>query len=140
MGCRPVRLDVTSESELADAIGGAADISADIDIDIVVNAAGISQGGPMEELPLAALRRQFEMNVRAGCHRAPSASAVPRRHRRARDARAARSAAEPDVGSAVARDGADAGALTWQNAQPPDPAPVHLRRLLAWLLPKRRTR
>ncbi|MEZ0115190.1 NAD(P)-dependent dehydrogenase (short-subunit alcohol dehydrogenase family) [Catenulispora sp. EB89] len=61
MGCRPVRLDITSESELADAIGGAADVSADIDI--VVNAAGISQGGPMEELPLAALRRQFEVNV-----------------------------------------------------------------------------
>ncbi|MEY9859447.1 NAD(P)-dependent dehydrogenase (short-subunit alcohol dehydrogenase family) [Catenulispora sp. GAS73] len=57
MGCRPVRLDVTSESDLVDAIEEAADI------DIVVNAAGISQGGPMEELPLAALRRQFEVNV-----------------------------------------------------------------------------
>jgi NAD(P)-dependent dehydrogenase (short-subunit alcohol dehydrogenase family) len=55
-GCRPVRLDVTSESDIAEVVAAA-------DIDIVVNAAGVSQGGPLEELPLAALRRQFEVNV-----------------------------------------------------------------------------
>lgn len=57
LGCRPVRLDVTSESDLVEAIGGAGDI------DIVVNAAGVSRGGPMEELPLATLREQIEVNV-----------------------------------------------------------------------------
>ena len=57
MGCRPVRLDVTSESDLVETIQGAADI------DIVVNAAGISRGGPLEELPLATLREQIEVNV-----------------------------------------------------------------------------
>ena len=55
MGCRPVRLDVTNESDVVTATKG--------DIDVVVNAAGISQGGPLEELPLAALRRQFDVNV-----------------------------------------------------------------------------
>lgn len=55
MGCRPVRLDVTEESELVAATDG--------EIDIVVNAAGVSQGGPLEELPLPDIRRQFEVNV-----------------------------------------------------------------------------
>lgn len=57
MGCRPVRLDVTSEADLTGVIRGAGGI------DVVVNAAGTSQGGPMEELPLAAFRQQFEVNV-----------------------------------------------------------------------------
>ena len=57
MGCQPVRLDVTDESDLMAAIKDAPDI------DVLVNAAGVSQGGPLEELPLAALRRQFEVNV-----------------------------------------------------------------------------
>lgn len=55
MGCRPVRLDVTEESDLLAAIDG--------DIDIVINAAGVSQGGPLEELPLDTLRRQVDVNV-----------------------------------------------------------------------------
>ncbi|MEV0398709.1 SDR family oxidoreductase [Actinoallomurus sp. NPDC050550] len=55
MGCRPVRLDVTEESDLVSAIDG--------DIDVVVNAAGVSQGGPLEELPLDTLRRQVDVNV-----------------------------------------------------------------------------
>lgn len=33
------------------------------DIDILVNAAGVSQGGPLEELPLGEVRRQFGVNV-----------------------------------------------------------------------------
>lgn len=55
MGCRPVRLDVTDDSDLLGAIEG--------DIDVVVNAAGVSQGGPLEELSLDTLRRQFDVNV-----------------------------------------------------------------------------
>jgi NAD(P)-dependent dehydrogenase (short-subunit alcohol dehydrogenase family) len=54
-GCRPVRLDVTDEADLIAATGD--------DIDVVVNAAGVSLGGPLEELPLDVLRRQFEVNV-----------------------------------------------------------------------------
>lgn len=55
MGCRPVRLDVTSEPDLLT-------VAAE-DIDVMVNAAGVSQGGPLEELPLGEVRRQFEVNV-----------------------------------------------------------------------------
>lgn len=54
MGCRPVRLDVSIEADVA---------AIDTNIDVVVNAAGISLGGPLEELPLDALRRQLEVNV-----------------------------------------------------------------------------
>src|SRR2546429_9603528 len=53
MGCRPVRLDVSIEADVA-AIA--------TDVDVVVNAAGISLGGPLEELPLDTLRRQLEVN------------------------------------------------------------------------------
>lgn len=55
MGCCPVRLDVTAEAELA--------AVATEDIDVVVNATGVSLGGPLEELPLEALRGQLEVNV-----------------------------------------------------------------------------
>lgn len=55
MGCRPVRLDVTDESDLLAATEGG--------IDVLVNAAGVSQGGPLEELTAEALRRQFDVNV-----------------------------------------------------------------------------
>lgn len=56
-GFRPVRLDVTDESDLAAAMEWMDDV------DVVVNAAGISQGGPLEELPLDLLYRQFNVNV-----------------------------------------------------------------------------
>jgi NAD(P)-dependent dehydrogenase (short-subunit alcohol dehydrogenase family) len=55
-GCRPVRLDVTEESDIVAATAGA-------DIDVLVNAAGVSQGGPLEELPLDDVRRQLEVNL-----------------------------------------------------------------------------
>jgi NAD(P)-dependent dehydrogenase (short-subunit alcohol dehydrogenase family) len=55
MGCRPVRLDVTGEPDLG--------IEAADDIDVLVNAAGVSQGGPLEELPLDDIRRQLAVNV-----------------------------------------------------------------------------
>jgi NAD(P)-dependent dehydrogenase (short-subunit alcohol dehydrogenase family) len=55
MGCRPIRLDITDESDLVRAV--------EHDIDVLVNAAGVSQGGALEELPLDDVRRQFEVNV-----------------------------------------------------------------------------
>ncbi len=55
MGCQPVQLDVTNESDVL--------IATKADIDVVVNAAGVSQGGPLEELPLDDIRRQFDVNV-----------------------------------------------------------------------------
>ena len=55
MGCRPVRLDVTDEADLKAAV--------DYDVDVLVNIAGVSQGGPLEELPIELVRRQFEVNV-----------------------------------------------------------------------------
>jgi NAD(P)-dependent dehydrogenase (short-subunit alcohol dehydrogenase family) len=57
MGCHPVQLDVTREPDLLTASKG--------DIDVVINAAGVSQGGPLEELPLDQVRRQLEVNVLA---------------------------------------------------------------------------
>jgi NAD(P)-dependent dehydrogenase (short-subunit alcohol dehydrogenase family) len=55
MGCRPVRMDVTHEPDLSTA--------AEDGIDVLVNAAGVSQGGPLEELPLDEVRRQLEVNL-----------------------------------------------------------------------------
>lgn len=71
LGCHPVRLDVTDESSLARAGLDNRDGRDDGDdrdggwgaIDVLVNAAGTSQGGPLEELPLDAIRQQFEVNV-----------------------------------------------------------------------------
>jgi NAD(P)-dependent dehydrogenase (short-subunit alcohol dehydrogenase family) len=51
MGCRPVRLDVIDEPEIEG------------DVDVLVNAAGVSVGGPLEELPIEDVRRQLEVNV-----------------------------------------------------------------------------
>jgi NAD(P)-dependent dehydrogenase (short-subunit alcohol dehydrogenase family) len=53
-GARPVHLDVTAEPGL----GALAER-----VDILVHAAGVSLGGPLEELPLDTLRRQLEVNV-----------------------------------------------------------------------------
>ena len=55
LGCQPVHLDVTNEADVLAATSN--------DIDVVVHAAGTSQGGPLEELPLDALRHQFDVNV-----------------------------------------------------------------------------
>jgi NAD(P)-dependent dehydrogenase (short-subunit alcohol dehydrogenase family) len=76
MGCRPVRLDVTDESDLLAATEG--------DIDVVVNAAGVSQGGPLEELPPEALRRQFDVNVFAALRVAQLVAPGMRRRRHGR--------------------------------------------------------
>ncbi len=58
---RPVVLDVTD----ADAIAHAIDVvrSSELPLYGVLNNAGIAVGGPLEYLPLADLRRQFEVNT-----------------------------------------------------------------------------
>jgi NAD(P)-dependent dehydrogenase (short-subunit alcohol dehydrogenase family) len=57
-GTEPVRLDVTSEADVAAAaarVGGR--------LDALVNNAGIAVNGPVEVLPVDEWRRQFEINV-----------------------------------------------------------------------------
>jgi NAD(P)-dependent dehydrogenase (short-subunit alcohol dehydrogenase family) len=61
LDCHPLYVDVTDEASIMAAIQeietkhGA--------VDILVNNAGYSQAGPLEELALTAIRRQFETNV-----------------------------------------------------------------------------
>jgi NAD(P)-dependent dehydrogenase (short-subunit alcohol dehydrogenase family) len=58
----PVTLDVTSDASIAaarDAVGAAVGASG---LDGLVNNAGISVAGPLEILPAAALREQFDVN------------------------------------------------------------------------------
>ncbi|HEX3604507.1 MAG TPA: oxidoreductase [Candidatus Dormibacteraeota bacterium] len=61
LGCRTLALDVTDEASMSAAVatveGEAGGVGA------LVNNAGYSQGGPLEEVPMAELRRQFETNV-----------------------------------------------------------------------------
>jgi len=60
-GCELLRLDVTDEQSMRAAVEtverehGA--------VGVLVNNAGYSQGGPIEQVPLEAVRRQFETNV-----------------------------------------------------------------------------
>jgi NAD(P)-dependent dehydrogenase (short-subunit alcohol dehydrogenase family) len=61
LGCRPVKMDVTDEDSIRVGVdlirrqhGG---------IDILVNCAGYSQGGLIENVSLSAFRRQFDVNV-----------------------------------------------------------------------------
>jgi NAD(P)-dependent dehydrogenase (short-subunit alcohol dehydrogenase family) len=64
LGCRVLALDVTDENARRAVVGvierdhGA--------VGILVNNAGYGQYGPLEEIPLDALRRQFETNVFGG--------------------------------------------------------------------------
>lgn len=64
LGCRVLALDVTDENARRSVVGvierdhGA--------VGILVNNAGYGQYGPLEEIPLDALRRQFETNVFGG--------------------------------------------------------------------------
>jgi NAD(P)-dependent dehydrogenase (short-subunit alcohol dehydrogenase family) len=61
VGCKLLRLDVTDEQSMRAAVEvverehGA--------VGVLVNNAGYSQGGPIEQVPLQAVRRQFETNV-----------------------------------------------------------------------------
>jgi len=58
---RPIFLDVTDEASIGNAIGEAA--ASGIPLLGVVSNAGIALGGPLERLPIAELRRQFDVNV-----------------------------------------------------------------------------
>jgi NADP-dependent 3-hydroxy acid dehydrogenase YdfG len=61
VGCKLLQLDVTDEGSMRAAVEtierehGA--------VGVLVNNAGYSQGGPIEQVPLEAVRRQFETNV-----------------------------------------------------------------------------
>jgi NAD(P)-dependent dehydrogenase (short-subunit alcohol dehydrogenase family) len=56
-GCTTLPLDVTDEASMRAAVDAAGPLYA------LVNNAGYSQSGPVEEVPLDAARRQFETNV-----------------------------------------------------------------------------
>jgi NAD(P)-dependent dehydrogenase (short-subunit alcohol dehydrogenase family) len=61
LACHPLSVDVTDEASMTAAIQ---DIEAKHGaVDVLVNNAGYSQAGPLEELPLSAMRQQFETNV-----------------------------------------------------------------------------
>src|SRR4051794_1580811 len=59
----PVRLDVTDEAEVGNALGSIADLVGDDGLAGLVNNAGVARGGPIEFLPLDEWRDQFEVNV-----------------------------------------------------------------------------
>jgi NAD(P)-dependent dehydrogenase (short-subunit alcohol dehydrogenase family) len=60
-GCRVLALDVTSEDSMRAAVDAVR--SREGAVGALVNNAGYSQSGPIEEVPLDAVRRQFETNV-----------------------------------------------------------------------------
>lgn len=60
-GCTTLRLDVTDEASMAEAVHR---IEAERGaVGVLVNNAGYGQGGAVEEVPVDAMRRQFETNV-----------------------------------------------------------------------------
>lgn len=60
-GCRTMEMDVTDEASMVRAVGQVeSDCGA---IDALVNNAGYSQSGTIEETPIELIRRQFETNV-----------------------------------------------------------------------------
>jgi NAD(P)-dependent dehydrogenase (short-subunit alcohol dehydrogenase family) len=59
----PVRLDVTDADSIARAAEHVAAAVGDVGLDGLVNNAGIVVSGPIEAIPIAALRRQLEVNV-----------------------------------------------------------------------------
>jgi NAD(P)-dependent dehydrogenase (short-subunit alcohol dehydrogenase family) len=60
-GCQTLALDVTDEASMQRAVDAAH--AAFGGVSILVNNAGYGETGPLEEIPLAAIRRQFETNV-----------------------------------------------------------------------------
>ena len=60
-GCRTLALDVTDEQSMSDAV---AEVErAEGAVGVLVNNAGYSQSGTIEQVPMADVRRQFETNV-----------------------------------------------------------------------------
>jgi len=60
-GCRTLALDVTDEASMRAAVDEVQ--RAEGAVGVLVNNAGYSQGGAIEQVPLEAVRRQFETNV-----------------------------------------------------------------------------
>jgi NAD(P)-dependent dehydrogenase (short-subunit alcohol dehydrogenase family) len=60
-GCRVLALDVTDEASMQAAVGTVVDEQGAVGA--LVNNAGYSQSGAVEEVPMADVRRQFETNV-----------------------------------------------------------------------------
>src|SRR3954451_23083500 len=60
-GCRVLALDVTDEDSMAAAVGAVVEEQGAVGA--LVNNAGYSQSGAVEEVPMAEVRRQFETNV-----------------------------------------------------------------------------
>jgi NAD(P)-dependent dehydrogenase (short-subunit alcohol dehydrogenase family) len=60
-GCRVLALDVTDEASMQAAVGTVVDEQGAVGA--LVNNAGYSQSGAVEEVPMAEVRRQFETNV-----------------------------------------------------------------------------
>ncbi len=61
VGCKTLALDVTDEASIRAAVSAVQD--AEGAVGVLVNNAGYSQGGPIEQVPMEAVRRQFETNV-----------------------------------------------------------------------------
>ena len=60
-GCRVLALDVTDEASMRAAVDAV--VAAEGAVGALVNNAGYSQSGPIEEVPIEDVRRQFETNV-----------------------------------------------------------------------------
>ncbi len=60
-GCRTLALDVTDSAQLRSAVAQICDEAGGVDV--LVNNAGYGQYGPIEQVPMAEVRRQFETNV-----------------------------------------------------------------------------
>jgi NAD(P)-dependent dehydrogenase (short-subunit alcohol dehydrogenase family) len=61
VGCKTLALDVTDEDSMRAAVATVEE--AEGAVGVLVNNAGYSQGGPVEQVPMEAVRRQFETNV-----------------------------------------------------------------------------
>ena len=59
--CKTIYLDVTNEKSIVDAVQKIN--SQSNGVDILINNAGFGQNGVIEELPIDAIRKQFEVNV-----------------------------------------------------------------------------
>ena len=59
----PLLIDVTDAVSLEKAVAEVASVVGQAGVVAVVNNAGIGVTGPVEAVPLAALRRQYEVNV-----------------------------------------------------------------------------